>query len=143
MLVNRRDVRAYLLDKFQTIAPDDLFTLAERRREVLDKAKQYEEGHPHVRARVELATLLIDDFAEGESTNIPLYCFAIVAVAVLYVLQDVDAIPDFLPGGFDDDDLMLEVAFEIARPGLERYCAAKGMDCAVLGAKSKPARAKA
>lgn len=134
MLVNRRDVRSYLLDKFQTIAPDDLYSLAERRKEVLEKAKQYEKGHPHLHDRITLATGLIDDFAEGECTNIPLYTLAIVAVAVLYVLQDIDAIPDFLPNGFDDDDLMLEVAFEIARPGLERYCAAKGMECTVLDA---------
>lgn len=134
MLVNRQDVRTYLLDKFTTIAPDDLYALAERRREVLDKAKPYEKGHPHLHARIALATELVDDYAEGECTNIPLYTLAIVAVAILYVLQDIDAIPDFLPNGFDDDDLMLEVAFELARPGLERYCAAKGMECNVLAA---------
>lgn len=142
MLVNRRDVRAYLLDKFETIAPDDLFALAERRREVLDKAKQYAAGHPHLRDRVHLATSLIDDFTEGECTNIPLYALALVAVAILYVLQDVDAIPDFLPGGMDDDDLMLEVAFEMARPGLERYCDSKGLDCGVLDAKAARPKAK-
>jgi len=140
MLVNRGDVHAYLLDKCQTIAPDDVFALAEQRREVLAKAKQYAAGHPHVRDRVELATDLLSDYTEGECLNIPLYSIAVVAVAILYVLQDIDAVPDFLPGGFDDDDLMVEVAFEIARPGLVRYCASKGMDCAVLDAKA--ARAK-
>jgi len=133
MLVNRRDTRAYLLDKLDSIAADDVFTLADRRREILDKAKETADRLPHLHDRIELAADLMRDFAAGEAGQIPLHCVAVVAVALHYLLQDVDAIPDFLPGGLDDDDLMLEVAFEIGRDGLERYCAARGHDCAVLG----------
>ncbi len=132
MVVNRRDAHAYLVDKCRTIAPDDVFTLAERCDEIRSKAEPHHDRLPYLRDRVHLATELVRDYAEGECTNIPLYSFAIIAVALLYLLQDVDAVPDFLPGGFDDDDLILAVALEIARPGLERYCDSKGVDCSVL-----------
>lgn len=132
MLVQRRDARAYLIDKFPSIAADDIASLAERRAEILAKADQAQDRLPHLRDRIVLASDLMRDFAAGDCGQIPLHSVAIVAVAVLYLLQDVDAIPDFLPSGLDDDDMMLEVAFEIGRAGLERYCAARGLDCGVL-----------
>lgn len=132
MLVTRRDARSYIIDKIPSIAFDDVASLADRRDEVLAKADDAGQRLPHLKDRIALAIDLLDDFAGDEARNIPLYCVAAVAVAVLYLLQDVDAVPDFLPGGLDDDDLILEVAFEIGRPGLERYCMARGTDCRVL-----------
>lgn len=132
MLVNRRDARTYVLDKLTAIAADDVVALADRHREILAKADHAEERLPHLRDRIVLANDLLRDFANGDAGHIPLHCVAAVAVAVLYLLQDVDAVPDFLPEGLDDDDLILEVAIEIGRPGLERYCASRGLDCCVL-----------
>ena len=133
MVVNRSDVRAYLLEKFESIAPADIEALDDRRQEIRDKAEQYENGHKHVVQRIAVATDLMRDFAAGACPQIPLYTVSVVAVALLYVLQDIDVIPDFLPEGFDDDDLMVEVAFELGRPGLQRYCDWKEIPLSVLG----------
>lgn len=133
MVVNRNDVRSYLVDKFVSIAPADIESLDDRRQEIREKAEKYENGHEHLVQRIAVATDLMRDFAAGACPQIPLYTVSVVAVALLYVLQDIDVIPDFLSEGFDDDALMLEVAFELARPGLQRYCDFKDIPLAALG----------
>lgn len=133
MAVNRNDVRSYLLEKFESIAFADVETLDDRRHEIQAKAAQFGSGHERVVQRVTLATELMRDFVAGASPQIPLYTVSLVAVALLYLLQDIDVIPDFLPDGFDDDVMVIDVAFDLARAGLTRYCDARDIPLSVLG----------
>jgi uncharacterized membrane protein YkvA (DUF1232 family) len=71
---------------------------------------------------------LVLDHAEGECPQIPYYTVSLLAVALLYLLDPLDVIPDWIEGaGSADDAVIFELAFELGRPGIERYCTWKGI----------------
>jgi uncharacterized membrane protein YkvA (DUF1232 family) len=75
-----------------------------------------------------LALHLITDHADGNCPQIPYYTVCLLTVALLYFVDPLDVIPDWIPGvGGSDDGLMFELAFELGRPGIERYCTWKGI----------------
>src|SRR5690606_20037945 len=90
----------------------------------------------------ELALQLVNEHAAGACPQIPYQTVAMLAVALLYLSDPIDVIPDWIPGvGSSDDALVFELAFQLARPGIERYCAWKGIETdGILG---RPAAASA
>jgi uncharacterized membrane protein YkvA (DUF1232 family) len=69
----------------------------------------------------------------------------LLAVAVLYFVDPLDVIPDWIPVvGATDDALVFELAFVLARPGVERYCTWKGISTdGILLPPKGPARPRA
>jgi len=91
--------------------------------------------------QIELALQILSDHAGGRCPQIPFYTIAVLTVALLYFGDPMDAIPDWIPDiGKTDDALVLELAFAIARPGIERYCQWKGIS--IGGLVTKPALAR-
>jgi len=126
------DFRAYLIEKAAEIAPRDVAGVLERAGEVRAKVERLgvQEG---LRRRLDVALHLLRDHVTDECPQIPLYTVAVLAVAVLYFLSPIDAIPDELPRiGTIDDALVLELAFDIARAGIQRYCDFKDVAAAGL-----------
>ena len=119
---------AYPREKADLIASADiesLLTLDERARE---KAANDSATHPRLRWQLELALQLLTDHAHNQCPQIPYHTVSLLAVAVLYYLNEMDAIPDWLPGvGTVDDALVFELAFELGAAGIERYCIWKGL----------------
>jgi uncharacterized membrane protein YkvA (DUF1232 family) len=53
---------------------------------------------------------------------------SLLTVALLYLLDPLDVIPDWIEGaGSADDALVFELAFDLGRAGIERYCTWKGI----------------
>jgi uncharacterized membrane protein YkvA (DUF1232 family) len=76
-------------------------------------------------------TLALDclrDHVEGECPQIPYYTIALMAAGVTYFGDELDVVPDFLPGGTLDDATVMALACELAYEGLERYCTATGRE---------------
>ncbi|MFN8643393.1 MAG: YkvA family protein [Candidatus Binatia bacterium] len=49
-------------------------------------------------------------------------------MALLYFSDPVDVIPDWIPGvGMTDDAIVFQLAFNMARAGIERYCIWKSL----------------
>ena len=104
---------------------ESLLTLDKRARE---KAANDSTTHPRLQWQLELALQLLADHAHNQCPQIPYHTVSLLAVAVLYYLNEMDAIPDWLPGvGTADDALVFELAFELGAAGIERYCIWKGL----------------
>lgn len=122
-LLDPRDVRAYLLKCAAKIAPADVQTLLAQSDEVRRKAAPDQPRHELFHRQIDLALQLLDDHAASECTQIPYHTVSLLAAALFYWLEPMDFIPDFIPGiGTTDDALVLELAYELAAPGVERYC---------------------
>ncbi len=80
------------------------------------------------RPRIELASMLMRDYAARRYRKIPWRSVAALAAAVAYVLSPLDLIPDFLvPVGWTDDLLVLMLAWGMVKRELREYCRWKGL----------------
>lgn len=134
-LIRPEDVREYLAEKAALIAPADVAALASRRGEVSRKAARHGDGRELFQRQVDVALQLLEDHVRGVAVQIPYSTVSVLTVAILYLLQPMDLIPDFIPDvGASDDALVMELAYQMARAGVERYCRWKNIPLgSVLG----------
>ena len=122
------DFAAYLREKADLIASADIESLLAQGERAREKATKDGTTHPRIQWQLELALQLLTDHAQNKCPQIPYHTVSLLAVAVLYYLNEMDAIPDWLPGvGTADDALVFELAFELGAAGIERYCVWKGL----------------
>jgi len=141
-LLQPRDVRSYLLEHAAQIAPADVDGLVARVAEVHDKAASDAPRHPLFRRQIDFALQLLGDHVAGRCPQIPFHTIALLTAALYYWLQPIDVIPDFIPvAGTSDDALVLELAFELAAAGVDRYCTFMDLPReSVLPAAARPHR---
>ncbi len=71
---------------------------------------------------VKLLFSLVRDYYRGEYREVPWRVVAAAAGTLLYIMNPLDLIPDFLPGVGKMDDLMVLLAcLSLIRSDLERY----------------------
>ncbi len=122
------DFSAYLNEKCMQLAPGDVKTLVTQVRTVRARAAGLGPERQRMQHQLNFALTLVEDHAAGRCPQIPYYTVAMLAVALLYFTDPVDVIPDWLPGiGTSDDAIVFEIAFNMARAGIERYCAWKSL----------------
>jgi uncharacterized membrane protein YkvA (DUF1232 family) len=139
-LLESTDFTSYLREKAEQLAPADLQTLLAQSEAVRERAEKERDRHPRLLRQVQLALRLLHDHADGQCPQIPYYTICLLAVALLYFADPLDVIPDWIPGiGTADDALVLELAFELGRPGIERYCIWKGISTEGLLLPQRPA----
>lgn len=136
------DFTSYLREKSEELAPGDLQPILDQAEQVHHRAEQVREAHPRLSRHVELALQIVEDHAEEECPQIPYYTISLLAVSLLYLVDPIDVIPDWIPGvGSADDALLFELAFKLGRPGIERYCVWKGIPTEGLLPQEKVAAA--
>lgn len=65
---------------------------------------------------------MIKDIRKGNYKNVPWFTIATVVVALLYVLNPMDVVPDFIPGiGFIDDVAVLTIGIGWIESDLHNY----------------------
>lgn len=65
---------------------------------------------------------LLSDFRKGDYTKVPWFTIASVGLALLYVFNPLDMVPDFLPGvGYIDDFLIFTVVLRFIETDLHEY----------------------
>lgn len=73
----------------------------------------------------ELGKLMINmlkDYKQGLYHNVPWFTIASIAFALLYVLNPLDLIPDFIPGfGYVDDLSVFTLALRFVETDLHKY----------------------
>jgi uncharacterized membrane protein YkvA (DUF1232 family) len=127
-LLASSDFISYLHEKAEQLAPADLQQVVADTDRVRERLETLAAERPRLRRQGELALRLIDDHAAGQCPQIPYYTVCLLAVAVLYFVDPLDVIPDWIPGvGTSDDALVFELAFTLGRAGIERYCTWKGI----------------
>jgi uncharacterized membrane protein YkvA (DUF1232 family) len=127
-LLAPRDFTSYLRDKADQLAPADLQPVVAQTDVVRRRAEKVRDDHPRLNRQVELSLRLVEDHAAGQIPQIPYHTVCLLAVCLLYFIDPLDVIPDWIPGaGSADDALLFEFAFLLGRPGIERYCTWKGI----------------
>ena len=98
----------------------DLQSVADRERELEDKAtkgalrKHFED--------IKTMAALVKDYASGEYREIPWKTMAMITAALIYVLNPLDLIPDFIPVlGQVDDALVVAACLMAAKSDVRTY----------------------
>lgn len=82
-------------------------------------------GQKALRALLEQGRLLLSlvkDYFTGAYREVPYWVIGAGAIALIYVLSPLDAIPDILPGvGFLDDAAVLATCLKLIESELKRY----------------------
>jgi len=95
-----------------------------RLRELLIKAKSLLEDNKELRSIVDDVKLLIQlvkDYTKGEYKDLTNSSIILVLVSLIYLVNPVDIIPDFLPGGFIDDAAVLTFILKKIQTELNIY----------------------
>jgi uncharacterized membrane protein YkvA (DUF1232 family) len=131
--VTARDLKRAIIELANIIAPGDVGDFLASESELRDRVARLD-GDTGARFNVQitLALQVLRDHVAGECPQIPYFTISLLGAALAYLLDDLDMIPDFLPGrGTLDDAAVLAMACTLAEPGLRRYCEAKGVDPAL------------
>ena len=127
-LLATSDFTSYLREKAEQLAPADVQSLLGQVDELRHRLDTECTERPRLQRQADLAVRVVDDHATGQCPQIPYYTVSLLAVALLYFADPLDVIPDWIPGiGTSDDALVFELAFQLGRPGIERYCTWKGI----------------
>jgi uncharacterized membrane protein YkvA (DUF1232 family) len=127
-LLSSTDFTSYLREKADQLAPGDLQQVVGLADDVQRHAEKVQSEHPRLNRQVELAFRLVTDHDAGQCPQIPYHTVSLLTVALLYFLDPLDVIPDWIEGaGSADDALVFELAFALGRAGIERYCTWKGI----------------
>jgi len=128
-ILTRAEVTRAVIELANKLAPADVGDLLVAKSSIRERATQLP-GVPgrRLRAQLELALLCLTDHAAGRCPQIPYYSISLLAAGVVYLADQLDFVPDFLPRiGMIDDALVMAVACELGRDGLKRYCVWKGI----------------
>jgi len=94
----------------------------EKKRKALDPQKFF-----RLFKQVKLSLEMLKDYKKGVYRNIPWKAIAIIVTAIIYFLNPIDLIPDFMGIlGFTDDAIVLGFVFTSLRQEMKRYCEWKG-----------------
>ena len=133
-LLERADIRTIVFDLATRLAPTDVVTLMEREDTLRKQAAGIKSKEfTLLREEVSVALDCLRDHVAGDCPQIPYYTIALLAAGLYYFGDDLDVIPDFLPGiGRLDDAAVMAMACELAKDGLQRYCDATGLVLPVM-----------
>ncbi len=71
---------------------------------------------------VKLLIMLVKDYKDKKYTDIPYWSVAAVVFALLYVMNPIDLIPDFIPVvGFVDDAAVIGLVLKAIREDIAKY----------------------
>lgn len=116
------DFVTYLREKSEQMAPGDIRTLVAQAKDLRKRARG-DGQHPRLPHQIDMALDIVATHHAGRCPQVPYYTIALLAVALFYYADPLDVIPDWIAGiGTADDALVMELAFQLARPGVERYC---------------------
>ena len=99
-------------------AADDIRRVNERADDIEDKLPKLKKAFGQAKLMLDL----VRDYAKGEYKEVPVWAITAAAVALLYVLNPVDVIPDVLIGvGFLDDAAVIAFCLKLVQTELDRY----------------------
>ena len=107
----------------KNVRPDDVNGTA---RKGMEKLFDFGTKHPGTLVGmwedIKLMIALIRDYARGDYREIPWSSIAAITAAVIYLVNPIDIIPDFIPvAGFLDDAAVITIALKLVRDDLHKY----------------------
>jgi uncharacterized membrane protein YkvA (DUF1232 family) len=133
-LLRASDVRTILQDLTATVAPGDVADLLELEAMLRERAAKLKAPQlALLRTQLDFALAVLRDHQDGACPQIPYSTISLLTAGVCYFADEMDVIPDFLPGvGRLDDAVVMAMAFEMAEDGIRRYCTWKERPTAPL-----------
>ena len=111
----------YLKKGVSKVKDGDVEITANNQKEIEDKIA----NAGALRKYSELGKLMfgmLKDYRSGVYSNIPWFTIASVVFALLYVLNPLDLVPDFIPGfGYIDDFAILTITLRFIETDLHKY----------------------
>jgi uncharacterized membrane protein YkvA (DUF1232 family) len=116
---NEEKAHKIIKEEAKKVKREDVKSVIEKEEEIKSKVKgplkRYFED-------IKLFFSLLKDFISGEYTEVPWFTIAAITVSLLYVLNPVDVIPDFIPIiGQIDDAVVVSVCLMLIEEDLEAY----------------------
>jgi uncharacterized membrane protein YkvA (DUF1232 family) len=119
-ILNKID-KEFILSKAETIGNSD-FGRVIRESETIQKLAAKDGPLQKFVSDVTLLLAMVKDYYTGAYRDIPFKSVAAIAFTLLYILNPLDLIPDFLPGiGQLDDAAVLALCLKMIRDDLEKY----------------------
>lgn len=111
----------YLKDQAGHIDEDDVSDVIENEKKIDDKMKR----SSRLKKYAELGKLMFDmlkDYRKGTYRKVPWLTISAIAFSLLYVLNPLDIVPDFIPGlGLVDDLSVFTLALRLVTTDLDLY----------------------
>ena len=121
-LLNAADFELHLRVHSAAIAPADVTALVGQASALRARLTGERAVHPILAERAGIALQLLADHCHGSCPQIPYSTVSLLATALYYYLAPMDVIPDFIPrAGTADDAIVLDIAWQLAAPGIQRY----------------------
>jgi len=122
-LFSEKDAEKQLKSGSDKVHPDDLENLLERQSAIEAKVKKSGKLK-RFGGDVRLMFSMVRDYLKGNYRSVPWKSIAAIAGALLYVLNPLDVIPDFiLAFGFLDDAGVVALCLKMVESDLHRYAA--------------------
>jgi len=122
-LFSEKDAEKQLKTGSEKVHPADLENLLERQRAIEAKVKKSGKLK-RFGADIHLMFSMVRDYLKGNYRSVPWKSIAAIAGALLYVLNPLDVIPDFiLAFGFLDDAGVVALCLKMVESDLHRYAA--------------------
>ncbi len=127
--ISHDDARRIIEEGGEEVTPEDLKKVLRQEKKIKRKL-----SGPLGKFVDEARTLfeLIRDYWNKRYTEVPWWTIGAAATSLLYILDPMDIVPDFIPGiGLLDDASVLSVCLFMIRRDLEKYTAWKADEAAV------------
>lgn len=111
----------YVEDKVAKIDEGDVELAAKNQKEISDKILNANALKKYTELGKVMFSML-QDYRKGIYKDVPWFTIAAIAFALLYVLNPLDMIPDFIPGiGYLDDFAVLTFSLRFMETDLHKY----------------------
>ncbi len=117
----KRVDKDYVEQGAASIHEDDIHKAAENSKKIDEKVKKSKSLRQFL-IDLKLMGSLVKDYSNGTYKKIPYKAIAVIVFTLLYVLNVVDLVPDFIPGlGLIDDVSVIAFSLKIVSSELEKY----------------------
>lgn len=111
----------FLNERVKNIKFDDLKKALNQSDKIIELFKNNSELYQYFED-VKILIQLVKDFWDRKYTEIPYWSITAIVFALLYVMNPVDLIPDFIPlAGFVDDAAVIGLVLKVIREDLVKY----------------------
>lgn len=119
--ISEEQARQELEKDTEKVTEGELHSVINKREKIESKFEKSDRLNKFV-SELKLLFSLIKDYANGSYREIPWKSIAAVVAALLYVLNPIDLIPDFIPGvGMIDDALVITACLSMVDSDLRAY----------------------